>query len=61
MPRKALGSSFDLAATSGPGEAQALLQILLIAHQHIDIGHDPVRAPAAARSRPPEMFQSFSR
>ena len=37
MPKKALGSSLDFAATSGPGYAQAHLQVLFVAHQHVHV------------------------
>ena len=61
MPKKALGSSFDLAATSGPGDAEALLQVLLVADEHVDVLDDPLRDLERRARAPPEAFHSFSR
>ena len=53
MPKNALGSSFDFAATSGPCDAEALLQVLLVADEHVDVLDDAAehrdRAIGAAR------------
>ena len=50
MPKKALGSSFDFAATSGPGIAERLLQVLLVADQHVDVLDDALEGPTAPLS-----------
>ena len=36
------GSSFDLPWTSGPGDAQALLQVFLVADQGVELAGDPL-------------------
>ena len=40
MSTKALGSSFDFAATCGPGDAEPLLQILFVADEDVDVLDD---------------------
>ena len=42
------------------GNAEALLQVLFVADQHVDVLHDAVEHFDRALS-PPEMFQSFAR
>ena len=54
MPKKALGSSFDFGGDLGAGDAQPLLQILLVADEHVDVLDDLRRATATARSAPPD-------
>ena len=60
MSKKALGSSFDFAATSGPGDAEPLLQVLLVADQHVDVLDDAAEHRDRA-SAPPAALHSFAR
>jgi len=59
IPRKVLGSSLELAATSGPG-MPVHLQVLFVADQDVNVLHDAPDNGLGA-FRPPQMFQSLAR
>ena len=42
MPKKALGIELRFRGHFRTGDAEALLQVLFIADEHIDVFHDPV-------------------
>ena len=62
--KNVLGSSFDSARTSGPGDPEALLQVLLVADEDVDVLDDraqrPRLRPRSAARRPPRAWRGSS-